>query len=160
VVQGGVVTVALHGSTVAGGKLQTRATPGCKAASPIILASASEAGATVNRLQTPFSGVNWEERALKSGPPTFKWDKALGVATIRVKDMEKAGEPVVWEVATAAGQDWVAYPPKGTPLAAHEPFKVEALVGDKVVAGALFSIHPGLDVADNLANRLVPLSAP
>jgi hypothetical protein len=34
------------------------------------------------------------------------------------------------------------------------------VAGGKVVAGALFSIDPGLDVADNLANRLVPLSAP
>jgi hypothetical protein len=160
VIQGGVVTVALRGSTVTGGKLQARATPGCKAASPIILASASEAGATVNRITTPFSGVNWEERALKAGPPTFKWDKALGVATIRVKDMDKEGEPVVWEVAAAAGQEWVTYPLKAAPLAPHEPFKVEAVAGGKVVAGALFSIDPGLDVADNLANRLVPLSAP
>lgn len=160
VIQGGVVTVALHGSTVAGGRLQTRVTPGCKAANPIILASASEAGATVNRLNTPFSGVNWEERAIKSGPPTFKWDKALGVTTLRVKDMEKDGEPVVWEVATAAGQDWVAYPPRAAPLTPHEPFKAEVVAGGKVVAGSLFSIDPGLDVADNLANRLVPLSAP
>ena len=159
VIQGGTVTIAPKGSTVAGGKLQTRATPGCKSASPIILASASEAGATVNRI-TPFTGVNWDERALKSGQPTFKWDKALSVATIRVRDMDKDGEPVVWEVSTTAGQDWVAYPPKGARLAPGEPFKVEALAGDKVVAGALFSIDPALDVADNLANRLVPLSAP
>jgi hypothetical protein len=156
-IQGGVVTVDLDGSKVARGKLQEKATPGCRAAKPVILASASEAGATVNRI-TPFSSANWNERALKSRQPVFKWDKALGAVTVRVKDLDKEGEPVLWQAA--AGQDWVAYPPTAPKLAPGEPFKVEAVAGDKVVASALFSIDPALDVADNLANRVVPLSTP
>jgi hypothetical protein len=158
VIQGGTVTVAPTGSKVAGGKLSPRPTPGCKAPHPIILASASEAGATVNRI-TPFTGVVWDERALKAGPPVFKWDKALGVSSLRVKDLEKSGEPVVWQAP--ADRDWLAYPAKGAPpLPAGEPFKVEAVAGDKVVASAIFSIAPDLDEANNLANRVVPLSAP
>jgi hypothetical protein len=157
VITGGTVTVEPTGSRVVGGKLQTRATPGCKVAKPIILASASEAGATINRI-TPFTGVNWDERELKGGPPVFKWDKALGAVTIRVKDMDKDGQPVVWQ-ATAT-QDWVAYPTGQAPLTRGEPFKVEAVAGDKVVASALFSINPALDEADSMANRVVPLSAP
>ncbi|HLZ77439.1 hypothetical protein [Phenylobacterium sp.] len=156
VITGGTVTVEPTGSRVVGGKLQTRATPGCRIAKPIILASASEAGATVNRI-TPFTGANWDERELKSGPPVFKWDKALGAVTIRVKDMEKDGQ-VIWQ-ATAT-QDWVAYPAGQAPLPRGEPFKVEAVAGDKVVASALFSINPALDEADTMANRVVPLSAP
>jgi hypothetical protein len=157
-IAGGTVTIDPNGSHVAGGKLTAHPTPGCKAAKPIILASASEAGATVNRI-TPFTGVNWEERELKAGPPVFKWDKALGaVTTLRVKDMDKPGEPVIWQ-APAAG-DFAAYPPTGAPLTPGAPFKAEVLSGDKVVASALFSIDPALDVAASLANRIVPLSAP
>lgn len=156
-IQGGVVTVALNGSKVVGGKRTDKVTPGCKAATPVILASASEAGAAVNRV-TPFTGVNWSERALKSEQPVFKWDKELGAVTVRVKDMDTAGEPVVWQVV--ADKDWVAYPPAAARLAAGMPYKAEAVAGDKVVAAALFSIDPELDVADSLANRVVPLSTP
>lgn len=157
-IQGGVVTVGLGGSAVTGGKHQEKTTPGCRAAHPIILASASEAGATVNRL-TPFTGANWDERALKSALPVFKWDKGLGVTSLQLKDMDKDGNPVIWQVAVN-GQDYVVYPVKTAPLAPGAPYRVEALAGGSVVAGALFSIDPALDVADNLANRVVPLSAP
>jgi hypothetical protein len=157
-IAGGTVTVDPGGSRVAGGRLTARPTPGCKAAKPIILASASEAGATVNRI-TPFTGVNWEERELKSGPPVFKWDRALGAVTaVRVKNMDQTGQPVIWQ--TAAAGDFAAYPATAAPLAPGAPFKVEALSGDRVVASALFSIDPALDVAVSLANRVVPLSAP
>jgi hypothetical protein len=154
VIQGGAVTVSQTGSRAAGGKVQPRTTPGCRAARPIILASASEAGATVNRI-TPFSAGNWNERALKSVEPVFKWDMALGAVVIRVKNMDAPGEPVVWQ-GPATG-DWIAYPKTAPRLVAGAPFKVEALAGEKVVASALFSIDPGLDQADTLANRIVPL---
>jgi hypothetical protein len=156
VISGGTVTVSPTGSRVTGGRLQARATPGCHTARPIILANASEAGATVNRI-TPFTGVNWDERTLKSGPPVFKWDKALGAAvTIRVKDMDKDGQPVIWQVAST--QNWAAYPSTAAPLTPGEPFKAELLVDDKVVASTLFSIDPTLDVSNSVANRVVPLS--
>jgi hypothetical protein len=157
VVQGGTVTVGPKGSTVAGGKMQTKATPGCRSANPIILASASEAGATVNRI-TPFTGIDWDERALKGGPPVFKWDKALGAVTVRVKAVDQAGAPVLWEAAVP--KEWIAYPASAPPLTPGAPYKAEVLSGDKVVASALFSIDPALDEADSLANRVVPLAAP
>jgi hypothetical protein len=156
VVQGGTVTVGQKASTVAGGKMQSRATSGCKSANPIILASASEAGATVNRI-TPFTGVDWDERALKGGPPVFKWDKALGAATVRVKAMDQAGSPVLWQAAVS--KEWIAYPPTGPALTPGAPYKAEVLAGDKVVASALFSIDPALDEDSSLANRVVPLAA-
>ncbi|HEY0435993.1 MAG TPA: hypothetical protein VGC92_05100 [Phenylobacterium sp.] len=156
-IAGGTVTIDAGGSRVSGGKLAPRTTPGCKAARPVILASASEAGATVNRI-TPFTAANWDERTLKGGPPVFKW-AAAGPVTLRVKDMDKPGEPVVWQ--GQANADWIAYPASGAPaLAPGEPFKAEVMAGDRVLASALFSIDPALDVADSLANRVVPLSAP
>jgi len=157
VVQGGTVTVGPKGSTVAGGRMQAKATPGCRSANPIILASASEAGATVNRI-TPFTGVDWDERALKGGPPVFKWDKALGAVTVRVKAVDQAGAPVLWEAAVS--KEWIAYPASAPPLTPGAPYKAEVLSGDKVVASALFSIDPALDEDSSLANRVVPLAAP
>ncbi len=156
-IQGGTVTVALAGSKVAGGKLTERVTPGCRAATPVVLASASEAGATVNRV-TPFTGQNWDERALKSPAPVFKWDRAAGATALRVRDMDKDGQPIVWQATVTT--DWVGYPPTGAKLAPGMPYKAEALAGDRVVAAALFSFDPALDVADSVANRVVPLSAP
>ena len=61
--QGGTVTVSLGGSEVANGKRTTNATQDCEAATPIILAEASEAGATVNRV-TPFTGGQWAEQII------------------------------------------------------------------------------------------------
>jgi hypothetical protein len=155
---GGTVTVGLKSSTVAGGTKADSARPGCKAPTPIILASASEAGATVNRI-TPFSGENWNERAVHSTQPVFKWEKTSAPVTqVRVHDMDKAGEPVVWQAAVT--KDWIAYPPAGPKLVAGAPYRVEALAGEQVVAAALFSIDPALDVADTLASRVVPLAPP
>lgn len=156
-ITGGTVTVEPTGASVSKGKLAERTTPGCKSAKPIILASASEAGATVNRI-TPFTGSNWDERVIKSDKAVFKWDRALGPVTIRVKDLDKDGDPVVWQASAAA--DWVAYPPSSPKLVAGAPYRVEAVSGDKVMASALFSIDVQLDVSDNTANRVVPLSAP
>jgi len=155
---GGTITVGMKDSTVAGGVKAAAARPGCKAPTPIILASASEAGATVNRI-TPFTGANWDERALHAGPPVFKWEASAGAVTqVRVKDMDKPGEPVVWQGPVA--RSWVIYPATAPKLAPGAPYKAEALAGDRVVASALFSIDPALDEGDSLAARMVPLAPP
>lgn len=157
VIQGGSVTVAAGGSKVTGGKRQERVTPGCRSAKPVILSNASEAGATVNRV-TPFTAANWEERALKSAQPVFKWENTTGPVTLRIKDMDKAGEPVIWQADSAQG--WVAYPATAVKLTAGEPYRAEVVAGGAVVAQGLFSIDPALDVADSMANRIVPLAKP
>lgn len=154
---GGVVTVGLKEATVSGGAKTQALRAGCKAPNPIILASASEAGATVNRI-TPFSGVVWDERALHSSAPVFKWDKALGATTLLVKDMDKTGEPVVWQAAVA--KDWIAYPATAAHLTPGMPYKAEVMAGDRVVAEALFSFDPALDESDSMASRVVPLNNP
>lgn len=156
---GGTITVGEKDATVAGGVRTQALRPGCKPPHPIVLASASEAGAAANRI-TPFTGVDWDERALPPGAPVFKWDTAkhAGVTLIRIRDMEQPGEPVIWEgPATKAG--WIAYPTAAAKLAAGEPYKAEAVAGGSVVASALFSIDPALDVSDSMASRVVPLSA-
>ena len=155
---GGAVTVGLKAGTVVGGVRIQQLRAGCKAPTPVILASASEAGATVNRI-TPFSGANWSERALPAGLPVFKWERSLGSAvTVRVHDMDKAGEPVIWEAAAPAG--WIAYPATAPKLAPGMPYKAELVSNGQVVAAALFSIDPALDVSNSVASRLVPLAPP
>ncbi|MBS0333504.1 MAG: hypothetical protein JSS35_12115 [Proteobacteria bacterium] len=157
-ITGGTITVGLKDATVAGGVRTQSQRAGCKAPNPIVLASASEAGAAANRI-TPFSGVDWDERALPPGAPVFKWDaaKVAGVTAIRIRDMDKPGEPVIWEGPTT--KTWLAYPPAAAKLAPGEPYKAEAVAGGSVVASALFSIDPALDVSDSMASRVVPLSA-
>jgi hypothetical protein len=154
---GGAITMGLKAGTVAGGVRTQALRSGCRAPTPVVLASASEAGATVNRI-TPFTGANWSERALR-GQPVFKWDRALGAAvTVRIHDMDKAGEPVVWEAA--APQGWIAYPATAPKLATGMPYKAEAVANGQVAATAFFSIDPALDVSDSVASRLVPLAPP
>lgn len=152
-IAGGLVTVALGGSTVNGGKRTEKVTEGCEAAKPIIVAEASEAGATVNRA-TPFSEGQWTERTIKTAQPVFKWEQISGPVTVKVMAMDQATPTTVWE--SPADKGWVAYPASAPPLEAGMPYQVEVSGGGNV-AKAFFSIDPGLDVADNLANRVVPV---
>ncbi|HYE49425.1 MAG TPA: hypothetical protein VEB20_07540 [Azospirillaceae bacterium] len=155
-IQGGTVTVGMDGSQVAGGKRTAKETPGCEAATPVILADASEAGAVANRV-TPFSQENWTERTIKSAQPTFKWDKGWGPVTVRVANIDQEPAVTVWQAPPSAA-GWVAYPAGGAPpLEAGLPYRVFVLRGEQVLGSAVFSIDPGLDVADSLANRVVPV---
>ncbi|HYC02247.1 MAG TPA: hypothetical protein VED40_03085 [Azospirillaceae bacterium] len=153
--QGGTATVGLDGAQVSGGKRNANAAPGCEPAKPIVLAEASEAGATVNRV-TPFSGDNWSERAVKSAQPTFKWDKGWGAVTVRVVAMDAAPPATVWQVPATTG--WVAYPAGAAALEPGMPYRVDVLRGEQLVGSALFSVAPDLDVPDTLANRVVPVA--
>lgn len=161
-IQGGTATVGLEGAQVGGGGKRTASTaPGCQPAKPMVLAEASEAGAAVGRLgkSSPF-GTDWAERAIKSGPPTFKWDAKLGGTDLRVLDMDQDPAALVWQGKAAAGTSFIAYPAQGAPvLQPGLPYKVELLRGGELVGGALFSIDPGLDVPNTLANRVVPVAA-
>jgi hypothetical protein len=154
---GGTITVGTKDSAVAGGVRAQAMKPNCKPPNVIVLASASEAGATVNRLGE-FDGVDWNERATKSSTPVFKWDASKGQPTrIRVRDLDHAGDPVVWEAPVS--KDWIAYPAAAAKLANGMPYRVEVVSGDRVVGQAIFSIDPALDDADTLAGRVVPLAA-
>lgn len=154
-ITGGNVTVAMGGSTVNGGKRTEKVTEGCEAPKPIIVAAASEAGATVNRA-TPFAEGQWNERTIKTALPVFKWDQIKGPVTVKVMAMDQDAPAKVWE--EAADKGWIAYPTSAPPLEAGMPYQVE-VSGGGGAAKAFFSIDPGLDVADNLANRVVPVQS-
>jgi len=155
-VSGGTVTIDPAGSRVSGGRLKATAPQGCNPPKPVVAASATEAGATVNRV-TPFSGQTWYERAIKSPRPAFRWSYA-GPVTVQVVFLDKRPAEIVWQ--TTADGEHIDYPVNGPALIAGQPYRVDILSNGAVVHTATFSIDPGLDVPDTRANRLVDVSLP
>jgi hypothetical protein len=154
---GGTVTVAADGSRVSGGRLQARTAPNCRPPTPIVAASATEAGTAVNRV-TPFTGRGWEERVIKRPQPVFKWEPVGRPVTVRVVYMDKAPAEVVWQVVANGAH--AEYARGGAPLATGMPYRVEVWDGQALLRAAAFSVDPGLDVPDTLANRVVPVGSP
>lgn len=153
---GGTVIVAANGSNVSGGRLQARTEPNCRPPTPVVAASATEAGTAVNRV-TPFAGRGWEERAIKRARPVFKWEAIGRPVTVRILDMDKAPVEIVWQVVSNGAH--AEYPAGAPPLATGMPYRVEVWDGQQLIRAALFSVDPGLDVPDTLANRVVPVGA-
>ncbi len=153
---GGTVTIHAAGSGVSGGRLQAQTEPGCRPPTPVIQASATEAGTAVNRV-TPFTGRSWEERVIKRAQPVFKWEAIGRPVTIRILHMDKAPVEVVWQVVSNSA--YAEYPAGAPRLATGMPYRVEVWDGQQLVRAASFSVDPGLDVPDTLANRVVPVGA-
>ena len=156
-VVGGTVTVGAGGSRVSGGRLQARTEPNCRPPTPVIAASATEAGTAVNRV-SPFAGRGWEERVIKRAQPVFKWDSIGRPVTVRILHMEKAPAEIVWQAVSNGAH--IEVPVNAARLATGMPYRVEVWDGQQLVHAALFSIDPGLDVPDTLANRVVPVGTP
>lgn len=155
-IAGGTVTVSAEGSGVSGGRLQAWTEPNCRPPTPVIAASATEAGTAVNRV-TPFTSRGWEERVIKRGRPVFKWSEIGRPVTVRILHMDRAPVEVVWQSVGSGG--YMEYPVGAPPLATGMPYRVEVWDGEQLVRAALFSVDPGLDVPDTLANRVVPVGA-
>lgn len=155
-IAGGTVTVAAEGSGVSGGRLQARTEPNCRPSTPVIAASATEAGTAVNRV-TSFAGRGWEERVIKRARPVFKWDAIGRQVTVRILHMDRSPAEIVWQVASEGMH--VEYPAGAPPLATGMPYRVEVWDGQQLVRASVFSIDPGLDVPDTLANRVVAVGA-
>ena len=151
-IRGGLVTVGEGSSDVSGGKLSAKETP-CQGAKPIITAEASEAGAAAKRFGK--GGSAEREFILKSGQPVFKWESPSGQATELAVYLDGRQPKLVWSQGTKARH--LTYPASAPKLEAGEPYRVEATLADGRKFGAMFSIDPGLEVADNPANRLVAL---
>lgn len=154
-IAGGSVIVDAAGSNVSGGRLQARAAPGCRPPTPIVASTATEAGATVNRV-TPFAGGGWEERVIKRAQPVFKWEPLGRSVTVRVLHLDKAPVEIVWQTVSSGTHAEYA---GGASFATGMPYRVELWDGQTLLRAATFSVDPGLDVPDTLANRVVPLGA-
>src|SRR5690606_28137293 len=126
----------------------------CQGAKPIIVAEASEAGAAAKRLGEDAGGGP-REFALKSGRPVFKWDAPAGSATALTVYLDGRDPKPIWSATTKARH--LTYPAKAPKLEEGEAYRAEAKLADGRVLSAFFFIDPGLEVADNPANRLVAL---
>lgn len=152
-IRGGVVTVGAGSSDVSGGRLSAKETP-CQGAKPIITAEASEAGAAAKRLGQG-GGAAEREFILKSGAPVFKWEAPAGQATALSVYLDGGQPKLVWSQSTKARH--LTYPASAPKLEAGESYRAEATLADGRKLTAAFFIDPGLEVADNPANRLVAL---
>lgn len=148
-IRGGTVTVGESQSSVAGGRVEAADKP-CDTKRFAASAQTAEAGAGVKRL-TPFDSKSWAEVALASPRPIFRWD-AKGNANVRILNENRQ---TVWSATTA--KSFVEYPASAPPLEPGAPYVVE-VSGIGAPFFARFSIDPGLEIADTIANRTVPLT--
>jgi hypothetical protein len=148
-IRGGTVTVGEQQSTVSGGRVEGTQRP-CDTKRFAANVQTAEAGAGVKRL-TPFESKAWSEVALKSAQPIFRWD-AKGNATIRVLNENKQA---VWTGSTA--KSFIEYPAGAPRLEPGMPYVVE-VAGMGAPFYARFSVDPDLEIADTVANRMVPLT--
>lgn len=152
-ITGGTVTVKRKGSEVAGGRRQSK-TINCRVPKAIITAENREAGAVVNRVAL-FEKMDWSEKVVKTGRPTFKWKSGGGESRVRIVDLDREEPAIIWRTTT--GKSFVAYPKTAPALRVGMPYRVE-VEGAEETKTALFSIDPGLQVDDSLLSRTVTVS--
>jgi hypothetical protein len=157
-IRGGTVTIGAKQSTVSGGQVNA-STMACKGAKPIVVASAREAGAAVNRI-TPFPADRWAEWTVKSDRPVFSWrrepdENAQTMYRVTIVALDSSPPQIVW--SADAKNHYLPYAPGAPRLAAGMPYQVRVEVAGKTAAEAVFSVDPALDIADTPANRVVPV---
>jgi hypothetical protein len=154
-IRGGRVTVGRESSGVAGGAVRSE-TFDCRGATPIITAEVGEAGAAVKRV-TPFDPEDWREWTVKARRPIFKWqpESAGELATVSVVYLDSPRLKLVWQGATTEAH--VIYPDIAPSLEIGMPYLVQIDRTGVAPVSAVFSVDPWLDLADNAANRLVPI---
>ena len=92
--------------------------------------------------------------------PVFTWPAATGenagtIYRVTVIALDQKPPQIVW-AADARGRH-LAYAPGAPALAAGMPYAVQVAAPGGTPAEAVFSIDPGLDIADTPANRVVPV---
>ncbi len=153
-IRGGQVTVGTAESRVAGGQINAR-TMACKGNRPVILASAREAGAGVNRA---FPPERWTEWTIRSPRPIFKWRSTSGkqaVSRVVITELEQRPGRVIW--SGEARGSYLPYPASAPGFSAGMPYEVR-LEGPDGGASTVYSIDPRLDIADTPTNRVVFLA--
>lgn len=151
---GGTIVVGTPASQT-NGQVQRQGSPGCSTARPVVSAAASEAGAVVSRATT-VAGESWAETTINSPAPAFSWPLVHDGAVLRVVDMDRPQPAILWQ--TVAAGTSATYPVADAPnLRPGMPYRAELLSGDRLLAQALFSFDPEIDLPQTLSNRLVAL---
>lgn len=154
-ITGGRVVVGEASSSVSGGELTSEIVD-CQGATPVITAELSEAGTAVKRV-TPFDPDDWKEWAVRTPHPIFKWQAGAdgAPATVTVVYLDSAKLRIVWQGQTADAH--MVYPEDALPLETGMPYLVQVDRAGEASLTTVFSVDPWLDVADNAANRIVPI---
>ncbi len=152
-IQGGRIVVGDRGSSVQGGRVSARKVE-CQGDKPVVTAATGEAGAVVSRV-TPFVEEDWSEVTVRSPNPIFKWPVVLPPAPVTVAVIYLDAKPPKIQWMTTTQKSYVAYPPDAPPLQVGMPYYVSVTRPDGRSLSKVFSIDPGLDVADTPANRVI-----
>jgi hypothetical protein len=130
-IRGGVVTVGVASSRVAGGQVQT-SSGDCARTQVAVNARSAEAGAGVNRLgESPFDPRLWAETTVTSARPQFSGADG----SVSIVMLDAPAPQTVWEGQGGGG---FRYPGNAPKLQTGVPYKIVA--GGR---SAVFSVDPG-----------------
>lgn len=106
---------------------------------------------------SPFHATAWQERIIKTTQPIFQWPMGTQVPQVTLKILHLDAETAlpVWQMDSAANH--LIYPSDAPALVPGVPYQVEVLYPGGMSRTNVFSIDPGLQIPDSVANRLVPL---
>ncbi len=150
-VRGGRAVIGEQRAQVQGGASETDERP-CRGAQ-LVVAEAGEAAAAVKRL-SPFDAGEWDEQAIVSRRPVFKWADD-SPAEISIYFLDAVDRELIWR--GSASRSYLPYPGDAPSFVGGEPYEVVAGLGDGSIRRAVFSIDPELDYPDIGANRLITL---
>lgn len=129
-IRGGVVTVGVASSRVAGGQVQT-SSGDCGRTQVAVNARSAEAGAGVNRMESPFDPRLWAETTVTSARPQFSGAEG----SVSIVMLDAPAPQTVWEGQGGGG---FRYPGNAPKLQIGVPYKIVA--GGR---SAVFSVDPG-----------------
>ncbi|MGK9164968.1 hypothetical protein KXR53_01650 [Inquilinus limosus] len=130
-IRGGIVTVGVASSRVAGGQMETSG-GSCARTQVAATARSAEAGAGVSRLgESPFDPRLWAETTVSSARPQFSGADGL----VRIVMLDAPSPQTVWE---GQGGGSFRYPGNAPKLQTGVPYRIEA--GGR---SAVFSVDPG-----------------
>lgn len=140
-IRGGVVTVGVASSRVAGGQVQT-GSGDCARTQVAVNARSAEAGAGVNRLgESPFDPRLWAETTVSSARPQFSGADG----SVSIVMLDAPAPQTVWEGQGGSG---FRYPGNAPKLQTGVPYRIVA--GGR---SAVFSIDPGAKAGGTVVLR-------
>ncbi len=139
-IRGGVVTVGVASSRVAGGQVQT-GSGDCARTQVAVNARSAEAGAGVNRALSPFDPRLWAETTVTSARPQFSGAEG----SVSIVMLDAPAPQTVWEGQGGGG---FRYPGNAPKLQTGVPYKI--IAGGR---SAVFSIDPGAKAGGTVVLR-------
>ncbi len=154
---GGLVKIKKDGAKPSKGGTSVKHSRPCRTAKVALSKAAKEAGASVKRV-SPFRAENWQEWALNTFHPLFKWptdNKRKGPVQVTVYFADADPMHLVWQTSTA--DTYLTYPEGAPALTIGMPYRVVVKYSKGKSSEAIFSIDPALELPSSPMNRLVPL---